>query len=236
MKKINILIVEDEFITLDNLKETIEDLGYVVVGTAMKAEKAIQILELGKTDFVILDINLKGDKDGIWIANQIRQDYQIPFIFLTAFTDAATIKRAVETKPLGYLVKPFTQPSVFAAIEVALNAHKIPQNSVSLDNQFLFVKEDKVYKKIFLNDIRYIEAFKNYLEINLTSGRHIIRSTMKEFFSQLPEAHFLQTHRSFVVNKHLVESVSSESIILKSREIPLTKSFREEVLEQLKVR
>lgn len=236
-QKINILLVEDEFITRDNLRECLVDLGYVISGTAMRAEKAIKILEEEKTDLAILDIHLKGDKTGIWIGEQIQKKYHIPFIYLTAFTDAATVKAAATTQPSSYLVKPFTQPSIFAAIEVAINTFQpLLEYGEQLDpRQHIFIKEDKVFKKILLAEIRFIEAFKNYLEINLKDSRHIIRSTMKDFMAQLPTQHFLQTHRSYVVNKHHVKAIAGERLFLSSREVPLTKSYRQGVLQELDV-
>lgn len=235
MKQLNILIVEDEFITLDNLKETVIDLGYIVSGIAMNAAKAIDILNDGNTDFAILDINLKGKNDGIWIANEIRTKYHIPFIFITAFTDSETIQRAVKTKPLGYLVKPFTQPSVYAAIEIAFNTFTSPLEMDSLENEHIFVNENKVFKKVYLKDIRYIEAFKNYLEINLITGRHVIRSTLKSISQQLPDQHFIQCHRSFIINKNYIQIVSKNNIQIAGQEIPFTRSFKENVMNKLKL-
>ena len=82
-KNIRILIVEDEFVTLDLLRDYLEESGYEVSGDAMSAEEAITILEQGQTDFALLDINIKGYRDGIWLAEQINKKYQIPFIFIT---------------------------------------------------------------------------------------------------------------------------------------------------------
>jgi len=109
-KNVRILIVEDEFVTLDLLRDYLEESGYEVSGDAMSADEAIKILEKGETDFAMLDINIKGDKNGIWVAEQIQKKYKIPFIFLTAFSDSATVKTAAGTHPYGYLVKPFTKP------------------------------------------------------------------------------------------------------------------------------
>ncbi len=236
--KVNILIVEDEFITLDNLQDLAEDLGYAVSGTAMKAEQAIEILDRGNTDIAILDIHLKGEKSGIWVAQRIQKTYKIPFIFLSAYSDKKTVEAAAETNPSAYLVKPFSKPSVYTAIEVALKnfAQKSNENTDNLIlNQSVFIKEDRIYKKLHLADIQYIEAFKNYLELQLNEGRHIIRSTLKDFLNELPETYFLQTHRSFVVNKNFVEKVGSSFVEIKSKQIPLTKRFRETFLKNLKL-
>ena len=107
-KQVRILLVEDEFITRDSLREALEDMGYHISGEAMRAEQAIKILEEGKTDLAILDIHLKGELTGIWIGKQIQRDYHIPFIYLTAFGDKNTISEATQTAPAANLSKPFS--------------------------------------------------------------------------------------------------------------------------------
>jgi CheY-like chemotaxis protein len=84
-KNIRVLIVEDEFFTLDMLRDYLEESGYEVSGDAMSAEEAITILEEGQTDLALLDISIKGNQDGIWLAEQINKKYRIPFVFLTAY-------------------------------------------------------------------------------------------------------------------------------------------------------
>ena len=76
-KNVRILIVEDEFVTLDLLRDYLEESGYEVSGDAMSADEAIKILEKGETDFAMLDINIKGDKNGIWVAEQIQKKYKM---------------------------------------------------------------------------------------------------------------------------------------------------------------
>ena len=115
-KNVRILIVEDEFVTMDLLRDYLEESGYEVSGDAMSADEAIAILEKGDTDFAMLDINIRGEKDGIWVAEQINQKYKIPFIFLTALSDSPTVKAAARTNPYGYLVKPFKQADIFTTM------------------------------------------------------------------------------------------------------------------------
>ncbi len=118
---IRILIVEDEFITLETLKSVLSEMKFKISGDAMTASEAIAVLKKGETDLAILDINIKGDKDGIWLAKQIREKYQIPFIFLTAYGDDFTVKRAIETEPYGFLAKPFNKVDVYTSVAVAVN-------------------------------------------------------------------------------------------------------------------
>jgi DNA-binding LytR/AlgR family response regulator len=245
-KKVRILLVEDEFVTLDILRDYLEEMGYDIVGDAMSADEAMQILAKESVDIAILDIHLKGDKNGIWLAEQIRQLYKFPFIFLSAFSDAATIESASETRPAGYLVKPFTQADIYAAIEVALKNHsnqmgelRLPNSLQSIDselfiNDAIFIKEGAVYNKIVLNDITHIQAFKNYLELNGKSHRHIIRSTLADFQRILPTDYFVQTHRSFVINLSYLDKIGGDFAQVNGVNIPISRSFKNDLLQKLK--
>jgi DNA-binding LytR/AlgR family response regulator len=246
-KNVRILIVEDEFVTLDLLRDYLEESGYQVSGDAMSADEAMAILERGNTDFAMLDINIKGDKDGIWLAEQINKKYQIPFVFLTAFSDALTVKAAAQTKPYGYLVKPFTQAAIFATIEIALNNYNeqrsrqyLPESPTAVAseiqiNDAIFIKDDLAFKKIFIKDIQYIQAFKNYLELQFADNRQIIRSTLSDFQKVLPQDHFVQTHRSYLVNINYLEKIGSDFIQIGTTEIPVSRGFKERVFKRLKI-
>lgn len=238
--KTRILVVEDEFITLDMLRDYLELSGYEISGDAMRADEAIDVLDRFDTDIAMLDINLKGEKDGIWIAEQIRKHYQIPFIFLTAYSDAATIKRATNTNPYGYLVKPFTQADVFSAIEVALKNYakevhpfELPEQIWAeggelLINQYIFVKDNFTFRKVKIADVQFVQAFKNYLELHVQNHAPVlIRSTLQKFSEILPHDYFVQVNRSFVANVRFVEEITPTSILVGTRAIPLSKNYRE---------
>jgi DNA-binding LytR/AlgR family response regulator len=245
-KNIRVLIVEDEFITLDALRDELEEIGYEISGDAMRADEALVILERGDTDIAILDIHLKGSESGIWLAAQIRDKYKIPFIFLSAFSDQETIAKAAETNPSSYLVKPFTSADLYTSIELALLTHAknveelhLPASHTKVTNELLirdsiFVKDDLTYKKILIRDILYIEAFRNYLELYLIQGSHVIRSTLKDFLAILPAAYFMQTHRSFVVNMEKVDEVGGNFLQIGKAQIPISRNQKEEVLSRLK--
>lgn len=243
-KKVRVLVVEDEFITMDTLKDYLEELGYEISGDAMHAHEAIDVLERFDTDIVMLDINLKGEKDGIWIAEQIRQNYQIPFIFLSAYSDAPTIERAANTHPYGYLVKPFSQGDIFSAVEIALKNYskelrplELPEQNWAdggelLINHFIFVKDNLTFKKIVIADIRFIQAFKNYIELNLQDQRIVIRSTLQRFSQILPQKTFIQIHRSFIVNVLFVDEINPATITIGTHSLPLSKSHRDEFVNK----
>ena len=107
MDKIKILVVEDESIVAKDIQRTLVNLGYEVPATASSADTAFERLSEFRPDLVFLDIRLKGDVDGIQIAERIKAEHRIPVIFLTSYVDKATLERAKITEPYGYLVKPF---------------------------------------------------------------------------------------------------------------------------------
>ena len=129
-KKKKILIVEDEIIVAKDLAYTLEELGYEVLGHVSTAEQAIKECAEKNPDLVLMDIMLKGDKDGIHAAEEIRNKYSIPIVFLTAYSSENVLPRAKETKPYGYLIKPYDQINLYTTIEVALYKHSFERTLI----------------------------------------------------------------------------------------------------------
>ncbi len=119
----NILIVEDEGILAIELKEKLEKLGYKVPAIASTGEEAIELAAKHRPDLILMDIVLKGDMDGIEAANKICSTLKVPVIYLTAYADDGTVKRAKITEPFGYLVKPYNEKELQIALEIALYRH-----------------------------------------------------------------------------------------------------------------
>lgn len=115
-----IIIVEDEALIAIEIKSSLELLGHQVVGHAMNGDKALDLFKTTNADLVLLDISIKGTLNGIDLAKVIREHYHIPFIFLTSFSDAATLNAAKQTMPYGYIVKPFNEHDLKVNIEMAL--------------------------------------------------------------------------------------------------------------------
>jgi two-component system sensor histidine kinase UhpB len=120
MKKSKILIVEDEIIIAKNIKKRLESINYDIVDIVFSGEEAIQTSAELSPDLVLMDIGLPGKMDGITTAKHIRDKYDIPIVFLTAYSDEHTIQRAKFTEPYGYLIKPFEEKELHSAIQIAL--------------------------------------------------------------------------------------------------------------------
>jgi len=115
-----ILIVEDEQIVAVDVESQLQCLGYRVVGTAASGEEACRLAAAEEPDLVLMDVRIEGALDGIETAERIRRLRDVPIVFLTAYTDVDTLERAKRIEPYGYVVKPFAQHDLEAALEVAL--------------------------------------------------------------------------------------------------------------------
>ena len=118
-----ILIVEDERITAEDLRDILTDLGYEIVDAVSSGAEAIRRAEETAPDLALMDIRIKGEMDGTQVARVLRSRFNIPVIYLTAHADAETLDRAKAAQPLGYITKPFQEGELHASIEMALYKH-----------------------------------------------------------------------------------------------------------------
>jgi light-regulated signal transduction histidine kinase (bacteriophytochrome) len=118
-----ILVVEDERILALDLAETLDELGYTVVGVASRGEEAIELAGRLDPQLIVMDVRLAGEIDGITAAETIRDEHDVPVVFLTAHADDDTLHRATSSDASAYLVKPFKPPDLRCVIEIALHKH-----------------------------------------------------------------------------------------------------------------
>lgn len=120
MSGAKILVVEDEWLVAQGIKESLQDLGYEVVGLTASGEEALRLAAETPPDLVVMDILLQGDMDGIQAAEHLYQNFEVPVVFLTAYADPQTLERAKVTEPFGYILKPFEMRELRTAVEIAL--------------------------------------------------------------------------------------------------------------------
>ena len=118
-----IVIVEDEGLIAADLESRLRSAGYVVPGTADSAQPALKLIRETSPDLVLMDIRLKGEEDGIQIAGQVREQLDIPVVYLTAYEDRETLERASRTQAYGYIKKPIVSASLKGSIELAIAKH-----------------------------------------------------------------------------------------------------------------
>ena len=128
MSKFRVLIVEDEPVIAENISMYLDNNDFEVSGIAYDSAEANEQLQSNTPDAAILDVNLESDEDGIDIASSINQKYQIPFLFLTSYSDKETLERAKKVKPSGYIVKPFNEKTLLASLEIAISNFTAEKN------------------------------------------------------------------------------------------------------------
>jgi DNA-binding NarL/FixJ family response regulator len=124
MMATRVVIVEDERIVALHLKQQLLKLGYDVVGVAASGEQALRLLADLRPDVVLMDIHIEGAIDGIETTALIPAELMVPVVYLTAYSDEPTLARARETKPYGYLLKPFTPRELHATIQMVLERRR----------------------------------------------------------------------------------------------------------------
>ena len=137
MKKTSVLIVEDEVIIAKDLAQTLTKLGYTVAGHCTRGEDAVGMVEDKNPDIILMDIMLKGEMTGIDAAKEIRKKFEVPVVYLTAYSDEDSLNRANASAPSGYLVKPFKANDLRATIETALYRFREEQR-LRRENQMLY--------------------------------------------------------------------------------------------------
>lgn len=160
MEKDSILVIEDEAIVAMDISNTLESVGYNVLSWIKSGEEALEFLKERRPDLILMDIKLKGELDGIQTADQIRNLYNLPVIFLTAFSDKETLDRAKLSLPYGYITKSYNINDLRSTIEMALYKHRMEKKlheqqqvmDVSLNNiEAAVITADRDGKVRFIN-------------------------------------------------------------------------------------
>lgn len=242
MDKLKIYIVEDEMITSESLSDMLEELGYEVTGSFIRAKTALAAIEKDQPDFLLLDIRLKGEETGIWLAEEVKKTWNIPYIFLTSYGDKATVEKATQTAPYGYLLKPVEKQNLYAAIEVALKKFGEQHVGASeeearnfLLNDAMFIKDEYLYVKVYFKDINFIKANGNYLEIHIDKKKHLIKGTISSIAESLPQELFFQPHRSYLINFEKIEAFGANYVKVNGTDIPLAGKKKEELLSAIQL-
>lgn len=246
MDAIKILVVEDEFIIARNLQAILEDLGYEPyepVGTKKEALQALQELEI---DLAILDINLAGNQEGIEIGKYIHDQIKIPFIYLTSNSDKATIAEAKETHPRAYLIKPFNEDDIYAAIEMALANTLEPKaeqhlkltptlNQLPMLRDSIFVKVGSKHIKVKVEDITYAEADGKMVLINTVQGQKLpVKMSLESLQELLKDQGIIRIQRGYIVQAKYISAINGEFVYILETPIPIGRQYKEELMNQIR--
>jgi len=230
----NVLIVEDEVIIADDLSLSLEQAGYNVVDQADNYLTALDVINNQSIDLVLLDIHIKGDKTGLDIAQTLKNNYQIPFIFITSYFDDDTLAKVEQVNPAAYIVKPYQEEEVLMNVKLALKKGSIQKKDSK--KQKIFVREGGLLKPVKADQIVFAKGEDNYTRlITIDKKEYIISHTLKSISDKLPEDRFCRVHKSFIINIDHVELIEGNSVQVNNQSIPIGKTFRPQLFEYLEV-
>jgi DNA-binding LytR/AlgR family response regulator len=259
-EKINVLIVEDESIVALDLANGLERDGYNIAGIADNAEEAQQLFNDNDVDIVLMDVNIIGEKDGIDTAMEILRQKAVPIIYLTAFTDAATIDRIKQTHPAAFLSKPYSLTNVRIAIDLAVNNFAIsreqqtPGKIIPLDkesnrntgsperemilrmNDYIFVKSNYVFVKLKLCELLYVEADNNYISIITAEKKFLLRLSLNQLLDKINYKALVRIHRSYAVNINTIQSFNEQEVEINQQHLPIGRNYKEEFMKHFDFR
>jgi len=242
MRKVRILIVEDEVIVAKDIAYHLNELGCEIVGILMEGEKVLPFLKDEQPDIILMDIKLKGKLDGIQTAHLIKEQYDIPLIYLTANTDDLSFASAKATKPFGFVEKPFKPKRLLRTVELLIEqiAETKDERSDGDTAQFIlgdriFVREKGRMIKIFLSDILYIEADGAYSKIVSQTKEYLLALNLRNLEVKISSDLLMRVHRSYMVNLQKIDSIEENCILIHKKVIPVSRTHWNDFLQRINV-
>ncbi len=183
-----VLIVEDEQIVAHDLQIGLTNLGYVVPGTAVSGEEALQLIAHDPPDLVLLDIGLGGGMDGIEVGSRITRDFDIPVVFASAYTDEDTLRRARQAVPSGFIVKPFEVRDIRSTIEMAVYKHRLDKERKREEERYRLVFQSSPVGILhFDRNMAVTELNSRFANLIGVSPEEVLNLPVTRFFD--PTAH-----------------------------------------------
>ena len=216
--KINCIIVEDEPLGLERMKEYVLKLPFLnLLATFENALDALAFLKTENVDLIFLDINL-GEISGIQLLETSAITSQV--IVTTAYQEYAV--KGFDLKVADYLLKPFTFERFVQAVDRVL-----PKKQTVTPNTFIFVKTENRLEKVALAEIIYIEGMRDYRRIHTTSKRIMTLQTFTEFERQIPTNILCRVHKSYMVSLDKIDSIEKRGLKIRDRIIPISETYKE---------
>ena len=232
---IKCIIVDDEPLARNVIRNHLEQLPHMrIAGECKNAMEALSLLRSERVDLVFLDIQMPG-LSGLDFLKTLAHPPRV--IIVTAFRDYAI--EGYELNVVDYLLKPVS----FERFLQAVNKYSeisdyrpvvLSDNASGLSpDEFIYVKENKKVRKIYLSEIRYIESLREYIHIHVGDNRVIAKLQIGYMEKQLPPDHFLRVHKSYLVGLAHVKAFTANRIEVGSQQLPISRNYKESVLRAL---
>ncbi len=232
--KITCMIVDDEPMAREIISSFVGKIHNLeLVATCKNVSEAFSVLQKESIQLIFLDINMP-EISGLSLAKSIQHKSQV--IFTTAYREYAI--EGFDLQAVDYLLKPISFDRFLKAVQKYFDLHVskeiIKQEIVSEAKETsIFVRSDRKMVKVRFKEINYIESLSDYVKIFTDKETIITRETISNIESKLPSNEFLRTHRSYIVSMPKIDSFTNEFLELDKKAIPISRSYKENVLQKL---
>lgn len=233
--RINCIIVDDEPVAREILENHLNRIEQVrVVASCKNAVEAFQAINSHPVDLVFLDIQMP-DISGLSFARSVNRKLKI--IFTTAYREYAV--EGFDLRAVDYLLKPISFERLMQGIDKYLEESNVPAGETAGDGHVLhedsmFIRSDRRMVRVSFGEVLFIESLGDYIKIHLAEGKTLVtRDSISNISAALPMEAFIRVHRSYIVNRHHIESYTSDTIGIGKHEVPISRSYREEVVKKL---
>lgn len=228
---LNCIIVDDDELSQLTLRKCVEQVKFLnLIAVCNDALEATEVLANNSVDLVFLDIEMP-NMSGI----DLVKNFEVPqIIFVTSKAEFAP--EAFDLDVTDFIIKPVELPRFLKACDRALQNAQGRTVTEGEGSGYVFVKHDSRYIKIKMEEIHYVEALADYVNIYLENSRHTILSTMKAIEAKLPEKEFVRVHRSYIVRIDKIVEIEDNTIILHGNKlIPVSRSYKENLMNHLRM-
>ncbi len=228
---ITCIAIDDEPKALNVIQSHATQIEYLEIKQVFSDPfEALVYLKKTPVDFVFLDINMP-DVDGFSVLNQLPDKTLV--IFTTAHSEYAI--QSYEVEAIDYLLKPFDFVRFQSAV-IKIKNKLSADTLVAKNNEFFFVNTGGTKQKILFSDVYFLKSDGNYVHYFTKTGKYMVRASIKELLTSLPENDFIQTHRSYIVSLKWVEKIEAQQVLVANQLVPMGSTFKAKLLDQIRLR
>ena len=237
----SILTIEDNLIVAEDLNDKLRSLGYEVAGNFLNLDEILEVLDTRRVDLLIVDIQLGGELTGIDLVREIYKSKKLPVVYLTANSESAMVKMAMETHPAAYLLKPFKLSEFAINIDLAINNFEQQQPQIADKDTFevvegaIYIPDNQMHIRVKHEEVIAVEADGAYIKIILEEKTYQIASNLKNFTKQFNDKRFIRISRKHLVNPQFVEKIVGNTVFAKGHEFQFPKQKRQELLSHFRI-
>lgn len=228
--------IDDEPLARECIANYVNEIDFLqLTGTGSNAIELSRLIDQHQVDLVFLDIHMPV-MNGI---EYLKMTAKPPMVIITTAYPSYALE-SFQLDVLDYLVKPITFNRFFKAVTKAKDYHQLLQRSAQLNTtnslaeaDHFFIKCDYKYERIYFDDILFVEAMQNYVTIYTTKGKYITLLYMKNVEQNLDKRLFIRVHKSYIVAASKIESIENNEIIIGSHRIPISRNYRDDVIQKV---